>query len=164
MKAKHVFVGIGSNRGDRKAKIYYALQLMHASPSVNLINTSDLYETEPVGVSGHSDYLNLTAEIRTTLNPNQLLELLQSIEDRLGRENRGELTPRTIDLDILLYGNQIMESETLTVPHPRLTERKFVLLTLVELNPDLTHPITGKTIAEHLEECLDNSRCEKFSS
>ncbi len=163
MKAERVFVGIGSNQGDRKTNIYNALQLMHTSPSVNLTNTSELYETEPVGVSGHPDYLNLTAEISTTLNPDQLLELLQDIENKLGRENRGDLTPRPIDLDILLFGIRILESEALTIPHPRLIDRKFVLQTLTDLNPNLSHPVTKKTIAQHLEECQDNSRCVKFS-
>ncbi len=163
MKAERVFVGIGSNQGDRKANIYYALQLMHSSPSVNLVNTSELYETEPVGVSEHPDYLNLTAEVSTTLSPQQLLELLQDIENRLGRENRGDLTPRPIDLDILLYGNHILESEALTIPHTRMIDRRFVLQTLADLNQNLSHPVTGKTIVQHLKESQDHSRCEKFN-
>jgi 2-amino-4-hydroxy-6-hydroxymethyldihydropteridine diphosphokinase len=131
---------------------------MHESPFINVVQTSELYETEPVGVEGHPNYLNIAVEIATTLEPLQLLEILQTIEDKLGRTERGTLKPRTIDLDILLFGEQIIQAEALVIPHPRMTERKFVLRTLMDIDPNLQNPATNLTIQQHFENCTDISK------
>jgi 2-amino-4-hydroxy-6-hydroxymethyldihydropteridine diphosphokinase len=157
-----VFIGMGSNLGDRKQHIYNALQLMHASPFINVVQTSELYETEPVGVEGHPDYLNLTVEVATTLNPQDLLETLHAVEDKLGRTDRGALKPRTIDLEILLYGERIVNTESLVIPHPRMTERKFVLRTMLDIDRNLRHPMTGLTIQRLFDSCTDTSRCQLY--
>jgi 2-amino-4-hydroxy-6-hydroxymethyldihydropteridine diphosphokinase len=162
MKNNRVFIGIGSNLGDREQNLYNALRLMHRSPKINLAGTSPIYETEPVGINDHPDYLNMTAEITTTLEPLELLNALQDIEDELGRKGRGTMSPRIIDLDILLYGDQVFSHESLVIPHPRLTDRKFALQTLMDLDPDLGHPATGLTIQRHFEECSDTSRVELY--
>jgi 2-amino-4-hydroxy-6-hydroxymethyldihydropteridine diphosphokinase len=131
---------------------------MHESPFINVVQTSELYETEPVGVEGHPNYLNIAVEIATTLEPLQLLEILQTIEDKLGRTERGTLKPRTIDLDILLFGEQIIQAEALVIPHPKMTERKFVLRTLMDIDPNLQNPATNLTIQQHFENCTDISK------
>jgi len=162
MTVNRVFIGVGSNLGDRKQNIYNALQLMHESPFINVVQTSELYETEPVGVKGHPDYLNLTLEIATTLEPLQLLETLQTIENKLGRTERGALKSRIIDLDILLFGEQIINTDSLVIPHPRITERKFVLRALLDIDPNLRHPATGLAIQQHFDDCKDTSKCEQY--
>jgi 2-amino-4-hydroxy-6-hydroxymethyldihydropteridine diphosphokinase len=162
MRNNRVFIGLGSNLGNREENIYNALRLMHYYPTINVIETSAIYETEPVGVNGHPDYLNMAVEILTSQNPEQLLKVLQSIEDNLGRRGRGEMTPRTIDLDILLFGNKIVKTESLIIPHPRLTERKFVLQMLLDIDPTLRHPTTGMLIKKHFDKCKDTTRCTLF--
>ena len=158
MTVNRVFIGVGSNLRDRKQNIYSALQLMHESPFINVVQTSELYETEPVGVESHPNYLNIAVEIATTLEPLQLLEILQTIEDKLGRAERGALKPRTIDLDILLFGEQVIDTDSLVIPHPRMTERKFVLRTLLDIDPNLQHPVTKLTVHQHYENCTDTSQ------
>ena len=155
-------MGLGSNLGNREEYLYNALRLMHYSRAINVVNTSAIYETEPVGVENHADYLNITAEIFTTLNPQQLLDTLQGIEDELGRDRQGELAPRTIDIDILLFGDNVVNSDALIIPHPRMTERKFVLRTLMDIDQQLRHPKTGRTIEEHFDGCSDVSEYRLF--
>jgi len=148
---------MGSNLGDREQNLYGALRLMHYYSDINVVGTSGIYETEPVGVEGHPDYLNMTAEILTTRSPVELLETLQSIEDQLGHE-RGALEPRVIDLDILLFGDQVVDTDTLVIPHPRMTDRKFVLQTLLDIDRNLRDPRTGVTIQRHFDMCRNHSR------
>ena len=148
---------MGSNLGDREQNLYGALRLMHYYPDINVVGTSGIYETEPVGVEGHPDYLNMAAEILTTRNPMELLEALQSIEDKLGHE-RGALKPRVIDLDILLFGDQIVDTDSLVIPHPRMTERKFVLQTLLDIDQNLRDPRTGDTIQQYFDMCSTESQ------
>jgi 2-amino-4-hydroxy-6-hydroxymethyldihydropteridine diphosphokinase len=162
MKNNRAFIGLGSNLGNREENLYNGLRLMHYFPDINVVGTSAIYETEPVGVIGHPDYLNMTAEILTTRDPFQLLEALQSVEDELGRSDRGQLKPRVLDLDILLFGDQVIDTESLVIPHPRLTERKYALQTLLDIDKNIVNPRTGLTIQHHFDQCENRSKHQLF--
>jgi 2-amino-4-hydroxy-6-hydroxymethyldihydropteridine diphosphokinase len=139
------FVGIGTNLGDRQATIAAALALLAAEESMELVAVSTLRETEPVGYRDQPSFLNGAAQLETDLRPRALLDRLLAIERRLGRV-RGEgprFGPRTIDLDLLVYGDQTIDEPGLTVPHPRLSERRFALEPLAELAPGLVIPGSG---------------------
>jgi 2-amino-4-hydroxy-6-hydroxymethyldihydropteridine diphosphokinase len=139
------FVGLGSNLGDPQAQIRHALELLGAEEGVEIVAVSSLRETDPVGYEAQPRFLNGAVELRTTLSARELLERLLAIERRLGRV-RGlgpRYGPRTIDLDLLLYGECTIEEPGLVVPHPRLHERRFVLEPLAELDPSLQVPGRG---------------------
>lgn len=144
------FVGLGSNLGEREATIRRALDELARLPSTTLTRASSLYDTEPVGDADQPNFLNAVAELDTELPVRQLLWNLLLIEKRLGRVRTHKWGPRTMDLDVLLYGDQVHEEPDLRVPHPELTRRSFVLVPLVELDPALVHPVTGETLLEHL--------------
>jgi 2-amino-4-hydroxy-6-hydroxymethyldihydropteridine diphosphokinase len=144
------YVGLGSNLGDREAMIRSALEALHALPDTDLVRASSLYDTEAVGGPEQPNYLNAAAQLDTELSARQLLWNLQLIERRLGRVRAERWGPRVIDLDLLLYGAQIIDEPDLQVPHPELTNRSFVLVPLVELDPLLVHPATGETLVAHL--------------
>ena len=133
------YVGVGANLGDRRATIRAALA---ALPEV--IAVSELRETAPVGVVDQPPFLNGAAALETELSPRELLDLLLAVERRLGRERRERWGPRTIDLDLLLYGDEAVDEPGLTVPHPRLHERRFALEPLLDLDPDLAVPGHGR--------------------
>jgi len=139
------FVGIGSNLGDPERQIAAALERLAAEEGVELLAVSTLRKTEPVGYRDQPDFLNGAVELETVLSARELLERLLAIESRLGRV-RGEgerFGPRTIDLDLLLYGDETIDEPALTVPHPRLAERRFALEPLAELDPTLEVPGLG---------------------
>ena len=139
------FVGIGSNLGDSRALITAALELLGAEEGVEVLAVSTLRETDPVGYEDQPRFLNGAAELRTTLGARELLERLLSIERSLGRV-RGEgprFGPRTIDLDLLLHGDEVIDEPGLQIPHPRLQERRFALEPLAELDPALGLPGLG---------------------
>lgn len=144
------FVGLGSNLGEREAMIRLALDDLARLPGTKLIRASSLYDTEPVGDVEQPNFLNAVAQLDTELTARQLLWNLQLIEKRLGRTRTRRYGPRTIDLDLLLFGNLIVEEPDLQVPHPELTRRSFVLVPLVELDPLLVHPVSGDTLLDHL--------------
>lgn len=154
-----VFVGIGSNLGDKEGNIRNAINLMKGK--CRILKLSSLYETEPVGYENQDWFLNCVAEIETKLNPNELLEFLQSIEKKLGRVKTIKNGPRIIDLDILFYGDKIIKEDSLTVPHPRLHERLFVLEPLKEIAPEIVHPVLGKSIRE-FHSALDGKEAVKL--
>ncbi len=138
------YVGLGSNLGDREALLRAALEQLAAEPGVELVSVSGFRETEPVGLLDQPRFLNAAAAVETALAPRALLERLLGIERRLGRERSGpRFGPRTIDLDLLLYGQEQLDEPGLTVPHPRLHERAFVLEPLAELEPELVVPGRG---------------------
>jgi 2-amino-4-hydroxy-6-hydroxymethyldihydropteridine diphosphokinase len=138
------FVGLGANLGDREGTIRRALELLAAREGIEIVAVSALRETEPVGYVDQPSFLNGAAEVETTLRPRQLLDALLDVERGLGRERGERWGPRTIDLDLLLYGDERIAEPGLTVPHPRLHERRFALEPLVELDPDLDVPGRGR--------------------
>jgi 2-amino-4-hydroxy-6-hydroxymethyldihydropteridine diphosphokinase len=146
----NAFIGLGSNLGDREAMIRQALEALAALPQTELLRASSLYDTEPVGDVEQPNFLNAVAHVDTSLPARQLLWNLLLIEKRLGRERARRWGPRIIDLDLLLYGNEVIEEADLRVPHPELTRRAFVLVPLVELDATLVHPGTGGTMLSHL--------------
>jgi 2-amino-4-hydroxy-6-hydroxymethyldihydropteridine diphosphokinase len=138
------YVGIGSNVGDRERMLWGAVHMLAFNPEVDVAAVSSVRETEPVGVVDQPRFLNAAAAVDTELSPRALLELLLSIERELGRTRDGpRFGPRTIDLDLLLYGEEVVDQPGLTVPHPRLHERRFALEPLAELDPDLAVPGRG---------------------
>jgi len=144
-----VYLGLGSNIGDREAMLRSALEELDR-PDLRLLRASGIYETEPLGLRDQRWFLNIAAEFDCELFPRQLLQRTQRTERQYGRLRTLPNGPRTLDIDILLYGNSVVKSEALEIPHPRFRERRFVLAPLVELNPDLRDPVTGKTVAAML--------------
>jgi 2-amino-4-hydroxy-6-hydroxymethyldihydropteridine diphosphokinase len=146
---KVVYLGLGSNIGDREALLQSALDALNR-PDLRLRRASSLYETEPIGLRDQRWFLNLAAEFETDLFPRQLLHRIQRIEKQLGRKRIVVNGPRTIDIDILLYGSFIVTTDELEIPHPRYRERRFTLAPLAELQPDLRDPVTGQSMSELL--------------
>jgi 2-amino-4-hydroxy-6-hydroxymethyldihydropteridine diphosphokinase len=143
------YVGLGSNLGDRAAYLLLGLSALSRLPKTHLLRLSPVYETDPVGPP-QPPYLNMVAELETELSPKGLLAEMLRIEKALGRERRERWGPRTLDLDLLLYGDLVLEEEGLSVPHPRLHERAFVLVPLLDLLPEGRHPLLGQSFAELL--------------
>jgi 2-amino-4-hydroxy-6-hydroxymethyldihydropteridine diphosphokinase len=142
------YVGLGSNMGDRERMLWSALHMLTFSPEVDVVAVSSIRETDPVGFEDQPRFLNAVAALDTELEPRALLDLLLSIEQELGRTREGpRFGPRTIDLDLLLYGDEVVDEPELAVPHPRLHERRFVLEPLAELDPGLTVPEKGSVQA-----------------
>ena len=147
---KTVYLSLGSNLGDRELMLRSALDRLNAA-DLRIVRVSSVYETEPVGFKEQPFFLNLVAEGETDLFPLMLLSRIQKVELLLGRKRSGAPNgPRSIDIDILLYGRATVNSARLDIPHPRLHERRFVLGPLVELAPDLRHPTIGRTMRELL--------------
>lgn len=146
--AEMIYLGAGSNLGDRLANLNAARELL--PPEVEILRTSPIYETDPWGYADQPQFLNLVFEARTDLSPTDLLAHLKRIEPEVGRKPTFRYGPRVIDLDILLYGSQMIDLPELVIPHPRIAERIFVLRPLADLAPMLQHPITGLTVLEML--------------
>ncbi|MEA2736440.1 MAG: hypothetical protein QOE14_2891 [Humisphaera sp.] len=143
------YIALGANLGDRRGNIDAALDRLRATPGVRVTKVSSLLENPAIGGPADSPpFLNAAAEIETTLAPRALLDALLDIERQLGRERREKWGPRTIDLDLLLYGEQILDEPHLKIPHPLLHERRFVLDPLKELAPRAFHPVLKKRIAD----------------
>jgi 2-amino-4-hydroxy-6-hydroxymethyldihydropteridine diphosphokinase len=155
-----VFIGIGSNLGNRREHYQKALRRISALPKTRIVKTSSLYESEPHG-DARNWYINGVIEIETEFSPTQLLHRLQSIELEMGRKRTSDIkkwASRKIDLDLLLFDNQTVDSRALKVPHPELHNRRFVLLPLSELAPQLTHPRFGVPIVELLASVKDDKK------
>jgi 2-amino-4-hydroxy-6-hydroxymethyldihydropteridine diphosphokinase len=141
------YIGIGSNLGDRQRLIRKALDLLGAQADVKVAALSTVRETDPVGIVDQPRFLNAAARLETELAPRQLLDRLLAVERDLGRVRAERYGPRTIDLDLLLYGDEVVDEPGLRVPHPRLGERRFVLEPLLELDPGLVVPGLGEVRA-----------------
>jgi len=142
-----VSIGLGSNRGDRLDHLRRALFALLTHPEIRVQVVSPVYETEYVGPGSQADYIHACVEVHTRLAPRVLLSVLKGIEQRLGRAPGGHLLPRIIDLDILLYGDRVAADGFLTLPHPRLPERAFVLAPLADIAPERKLPDSGETVA-----------------
>jgi 2-amino-4-hydroxy-6-hydroxymethyldihydropteridine diphosphokinase len=157
------FVGLGSNLGEREALIRQALDELAALPDTALIRASSLYDTEPVGEIEQPRFLNAVAMLDTELTARQLLWNLQRIEARLGRTRTQRWGPRTMDLDLLLYGDLVIEEADLKLPHPELERRAFVLVPLVELDPLVVHPSSRLTVVQLLARLEHKSPIKRIS-
>ncbi len=144
-----VYLGLGSNLGDREDNLRRAISLL--SRRASLIALSSVYETKPWGYASQPAFLNVACLLETSLSAQDLLDLAQSVERDLGRVPSFRYGPRVIDVDILLYGDEVIETPRLQVPHPRLWQRSFALTPLAEIAPGLAHPILGTSIADLLE-------------
>lgn len=131
------FIGLGSNIGERYNNLIEAVSSLHRHKEIKLVKSSSIYETLPVGYTEQDDFLNMVIQLETTLSPDELLKLCLQIEKDLGRKREIKWGPRIIDLDILLYNQENIETENLIVPHPRMHERAFVLAPLLELDPTI---------------------------
>ena len=156
------YIGVGSNQGNRHAHCAAAMAHIAASPHTRLLEQSSCYLTEPWGFPEQDDFVNLVLKIETELTPFELLGFLKATEEKLARMKTIPFGPRTIDLDILLYGSRIIQSPELTIPHARLCERGFVLVPLQELAPQLMHPVRNQTISHLLAELDDTRRVVKW--
>ncbi len=153
---KTVYLALGSNLGDRRANLASALERL-ATADLRIVRVSSIYETAPRDVLDQPWFLNQVVEVETSLFPRQLLARTQKIERALGRKRAQPKGPRVIDLDILLFGDAIINTPDLEVPHPRMLDRRFVLEPLAELAPDLRHPATGRSLRESLAGVTDQA-------
>ena len=143
------YLSVGSNIGDRLHHLVEAVRTLHSHEGVEVLAVSSIYETAPVGYTDQADFLNVAICVETAVGGQELLEICQQVEQELGRERTIRWGPRTVDLDILLYGTDAIEAENLVVPHPRMHERAFVLVPLLEIAPLIAHPTApGKLYSE----------------
>lgn len=148
MKKVEIYLGLGSNLGDRMGNLTSAVQ--HLSRKIAIKKLSSVYETAPMYVKDQPLFLNAVLSATTVLDPPELLHFIKSVEAKLGRQPSYRNAPRLIDIDILFYSNQVIVTPELTIPHPRIAERAFVLVPLVEIAPELVHPATRRKVSELL--------------
>ena len=155
------YLSLGSNLGERENNLARAMEELEKR-GVKILRRSSIYETEPVEIREQAWFLNCAIEIETELQSQQLMSGLLEIELELGRRREIKYGPRTIDLDILLQGDSIVNTPQLTIPHPKIAERRFVLVPLAEIAPQAMHPVLHRAIAELLAECPDQSEVRKL--
>jgi 2-amino-4-hydroxy-6-hydroxymethyldihydropteridine diphosphokinase len=165
---EHCLILAGSNLGDRKAHITGAISALKSLHGIEIIQTSRFYETEPVGMpEGAGWFLNCAISLDSRISPEGLLRELLAMERKLGRarnKNRNLRESRTIDLDILLFGDRVVDTPKLKIPHPEMSHRRFVLVPSAEIEPDMLHPVLKKSVKEMLEELKDGNEVRLFSS
>lgn len=147
------YIGLGSNLGEKRKNLLRAIQLLNQISGIKVTKKSSFYLTTPVGYIAQPDFLNAVVEIETNLTPNQLLTQLLQLEKILGRIRQKKWGPRIIDLDILLYNDKVIRQKHLIIPHPQMHRRLFVLEPLVEIAPQLRHPVLHHTMTELLQQC-----------
>ncbi len=152
------YIGAGSNIGDRKGNLDNAINMLRETSGIRVTAVSSYIDTAPVGYKEQPDFLNAALEIETYLAAYDLLRICSGIERELKRERTVRWGPRTIDLDILLFGDIIMEDDLLVIPHPRMHEREFVLISMCEIAPDAIHPVLKKTVGELYDEAVSARR------
>ncbi|MGF9964698.1 2-amino-4-hydroxy-6-hydroxymethyldihydropteridine diphosphokinase [Bacillus rhizoplanae] len=143
-----VYIALGSNMDDRYMYLSQAIELLHKHPTIEVEDVSSVYETDPVGYTEQEQFLNLVIKVATNLLPQELLMVTQKVENELGRKREIRWGPRTIDLDILLYNHENIEAENLIVPHPRMFERAFVIVPLMEINQEINRNISRSQVEE----------------
>ena len=160
-EATTVYLGLGSNMGDRQENLDRTLDFL--SQRLRMGKISSVYDTEPIGNVEQPRFLNLVCQAYTRLTPEALLALAKGIEKKLGRAGKSG-NPRPIDIDILLFGEQVVETPELVIPHPKMAERAFVLIPLAEIAPDLAHPVSGKKIKELADDIKEKQGVLKLNN
>jgi 2-amino-4-hydroxy-6-hydroxymethyldihydropteridine diphosphokinase len=155
------YISIGSNLGNRLKYIREAIRRIEQSKEIKISKASSVYETPPAEYKDQPWFLNMVLELETSLKPLNLLELLLEIEGQMGRRRTRRYGPRNIDLDLLLYDDLVLNSDKLTLPHPRMHERGFVLVPLAEISPQVVHPLLKKNVKRLLEDLSTDSISEK---
>jgi 2-amino-4-hydroxy-6-hydroxymethyldihydropteridine diphosphokinase len=156
------YISIGSNLGNRLKYIREAIRRIEQSKEIKISKVSSVYETQPAEYRDQPWFLNMVLELETSLEPLNLLELLLEIEGQMGRRRTRRYGPRNIDLDLLLYDDLVLSSDKLTLPHPRMHERRFVLVPLAEISPQVVHPLLKKNVEKLLEDLTTDSAFEKY--
>lgn len=157
-----IYLGLGSNIGDRINFLNSAEKEISKLKGTKVLRSSSIYKTEPWGIKSQDDFINSVLEIESELEPGELLFELKKIETSLGRKNREKWTEREIDIDILFYDELVLQNEKIIIPHPEIQDRKFVLIPLCELNPGLIHPVLRKDMESLLKDTKDNSEVIKI--
>jgi 2-amino-4-hydroxy-6-hydroxymethyldihydropteridine diphosphokinase len=152
------YLSLGSNLGGRLGFLKRGISLISELPGVKMQEVSGVYETEPVGYIEQPEFLNLVVCILTSAEPHDLLRMLKEVEIKVGRVHRDKWHEREIDIDIIFYGDKVLNSKDLIIPHPRMHLRKFVLQPLNEIASNCVHPVKQKEVVQLLTDCLDNSR------